>query len=76
MSHGIRRKPYQVLPESGARVTCVEINDHVFSTINWWEQTLESWPYRPQLLEPYRSKRERFSQGLGFRSRCSANQCA
>lgn len=44
MAHGIRRKPYQILPSSGVRVTCVEINDHGFKTEEWFSQSLENWP--------------------------------
>lgn len=46
MSHGVSRKPYQVLPGSGARVTCVAINDHQFAEKEWWERSLQSWPHQ------------------------------
>jgi hypothetical protein len=41
--HGIRRKPYQVLPKSGARITCVQINDHGFNTFDWFKQSVHKW---------------------------------
>lgn len=43
MSHGIRRSVYQVLPKSGARVTCVEINNDGQATYEWWRRSIESW---------------------------------
>jgi len=43
MGQGIKRKPYQVLPQSGAKVTCVEINDHGFNTEEWFERSFQSW---------------------------------
>lgn len=43
MSHGIRRKPYQVLPDSGAKITCVEVNDDQLATKEWWYRSLDSW---------------------------------
>jgi hypothetical protein len=43
MGHGIRRKPYQVLPGRGIKVTCVQINDHGFNTEEWFEESFQNW---------------------------------
>jgi len=43
MGHGIRRKPYQVLPGRGVKVTCVQINDHGFNTEEWFEKSFQGW---------------------------------
>jgi hypothetical protein len=50
MSHGIRRKPFQVLP-GGAKVTCVEINDHGFKTEEWFTQSMQGWPLPMGLID-------------------------
>jgi hypothetical protein len=42
--YGFKRSIYQVLPESGARVNCVEINDHGFCTYDWFMQSIKDWP--------------------------------
>lgn len=42
--HGINRSPYQVLPESGEKITCVEINDHHFRTHDWFMESIRDWP--------------------------------
>lgn len=49
--HGIRRKPFQILPSSGAKVTCVEINDHGFKTEEWFSQSMENWPLPTGLID-------------------------
>jgi hypothetical protein len=41
--NGIYRKPFQVLPKSGAKVTCVEINDHGFNTFDWFKKSVHKW---------------------------------
>lgn len=43
MSHGVRRRPFQVLPESGARITCVAVNDDNQNTEEWFQRSLEGW---------------------------------
>lgn len=50
MGHGISRKPYQVLPSSGAKVTCVEINDHGFNTREWFCDSVNGWKVPNELL--------------------------
>lgn len=57
MSHGIRRSVYQVLPKSGARITCVEINDDGQATYEWWRRSIESWGHMlPPGLRGYLEK--------------------
>lgn len=53
MSHGFRRNTYQVLPESGAKVTCVEINDSGEAELEWFLRSLESWGPRNETLAEY-----------------------
>lgn len=43
MSGGIRRKPFQVLPESGAKITCVQINDSGQREEEWFAQSFQTW---------------------------------
>jgi hypothetical protein len=58
--NGIRRKPYQVLPNSGAKITCVEINDHGFNTQEWFERSVEGWQMpKISALEKYRRQTSR-----------------
>ena len=53
MTAGIRRSPYQILPESEARINCVEINDHSFAEHEWFLQSLKSWSYLTDDLKVY-----------------------
>ena len=43
MSHGFSRRPYQVLPESREKITCVQINDHGFATHDWFMESIGGW---------------------------------
>jgi hypothetical protein len=43
MTHGICRKPFQVLPKSGARITCVKNNEDGQNTDEWFEQSMIGW---------------------------------
>ena len=52
--HGLRRRTFQTLPD-GTRVTCVQINDHGFNTLDWFIQSLENWDL-PENLQPYAAK--------------------
>jgi hypothetical protein len=57
VSYGIRRSAYQVLPKSGARITCVEINDDGQATHEWWMRSIESWGHMlPEPLKIYLEK--------------------
>jgi len=41
--HGFRRKPFQVLPESGVRINCVQINDENQANRDWWWKSVAAW---------------------------------
>ena len=50
MTSGICRRPYQILPTSGAKITCVEINDHGFAKHEWFVESMKGWPRPPNEL--------------------------
>jgi hypothetical protein len=43
MSGGFNRRPYQVLPQSAAKVTCVEINDSGQREEEWFVRSFQTW---------------------------------
>jgi len=56
MGHGIRRQRWQVLPKSGARICCVQINDHQFNDQDWWRESLLLWQEIPDHLRAFKKK--------------------
>ena len=45
MTHGFRRKPFQLLP-GGTKITCVEINDENQAEKDWWWRSVSAWGTR------------------------------
>lgn|GEM_PF-5122285 len=52
MSHGIRRRSFQVLPASGERITCVQYNEDRQATREWWEQSISQWKKSYRMSPP------------------------
>lgn len=52
MSHGIRRRTFQVLPASGEKITCVQYGEDNQATREWWEQSLNLWKKALRMVPP------------------------